>query len=67
MSRFGESFSTTNWFKSSYSSNAHACVEVALTSAAAGVRDSKDRAGGELTFSSDQWGSFVSALKEQSH
>lgn len=64
MSRFEEQSSTANWFKSSYSSNAHACVEVALTSTAAGVRDSKDRTGGELTFNSEQWGSFLSTLKE---
>lgn len=63
MSRFEEQSSTANWFKSSYSSNAHACVEVALTSTTAGVRDSKDRTG-ELTFNSEQWSSFLSTLKE---
>lgn len=64
MSHSGENFSSANWFKSSYSSNAHACVEVALTTSAAGVRDSKDRAGGELTFSSEQWSSFLATLEE---
>ncbi len=62
MSLFGESFEVNQWFKSTYSSNAHACVEVALTSTAAGVRDSKDRTGGQLTFGPEQWRSFLATF-----
>ena len=63
MSHFGEKFTTTQWFKSKHSSSSQGCVEVALTSSAAGVRDSKDRNGGTLVFGAQQWKSFLSTLK----
>ncbi len=67
MSLFGESFSANDWFKSTYSSSSQGCVEVKLTRDAAGVRDSKNPAGEQLAFNSDQWGSFVSMLKGHMH
>jgi hypothetical protein len=38
-------------------------VEIALDPAGAGVRDSKDRSGGELGFGPAQWSRFVSTVK----
>ncbi len=62
MSCYGENFGS--WFKSSYSSNAHHCVEVALTAEAAAVRDSKNRASEQLIFSTEHWESFLTTLKK---
>lgn len=42
----GRVLSDATWFKSSYSATQDACVEVAITSTAIGVRDTKDRNGG---------------------
>lgn len=39
------------------------CVEVALVSAAVGVRDSKNRAEAHLMFDAPAWRAFASALK----
>lgn len=64
MSRFGVRFSSEDWFKPSHSSNAHACVEVALMSAATGVRDSKDQGGSTLVFEPQHWQSFIASLKQ---
>ncbi|MFI9321299.1 DUF397 domain-containing protein [Kitasatospora aureofaciens] len=48
------------WFKSSYSSNeGGACVEVAETTAAVLVRDSKDKTGPQLAFDPAAWQAFV--------
>ncbi|WP_037910980.1 DUF397 domain-containing protein [Actinacidiphila yeochonensis] len=48
------------WRKSSHSGNeGGACVEVAATSGAVYVRDSKDRLGGQLAFSATEWTAFV--------
>ncbi|MEV0702104.1 DUF397 domain-containing protein [Saccharopolyspora sp. NPDC050389] len=51
------------WRKSSRSGSVHNCVEVALTSDAAAVRDSKNPDGGILAFSNRRWRSFLSAVK----
>ncbi|RKT83952.1 protein of unknown function [Saccharopolyspora antimicrobica] len=57
-------FPDVRWQKSSHSaSNAH-CVEVALTAGAVGVRDTKDRNGGTLMFSPEQWAAFTSRLQQ---
>ena len=51
------------WRKSSYSGQ-YNCVEVALTSEIAAVRDSKDRAAGHFAVSARCWGSFVWRVKD---
>ncbi len=48
------------WFKSSYSGGEGGdCVEVAASSGAVHVRDSKDRTGPVLSFTADEWAAFV--------
>ncbi|MCT2592476.1 DUF397 domain-containing protein [Streptomyces sp. N2-109] len=55
------------WFKSSYSSNGGACVEVAANLAASRgvipVRDSKNPTGPVLNASVDAFASFVAGVK----
>ncbi|MBC3991077.1 DUF397 domain-containing protein [Streptomyces sp. AC563] len=55
------------WFKSSYSENGGACVEVAANLAAAydavSVRDSKDPHGPTLAFDTTAWTAFVAGVK----
>lgn len=53
-----------NWFTSSYSgSNGQNCVETAALGKDVGVRDTKDRSGGHLTFDASSWRAFVGGLK----
>ncbi|WP_223840410.1 DUF397 domain-containing protein [Saccharopolyspora pogona] len=40
-----------------------ACVEVAVTHAAVGVRDSKDRDGGVFVVGAQQWSAFTTRVK----
>ncbi|MEU6014705.1 DUF397 domain-containing protein [Streptomyces sp. NPDC047515] len=49
------------WFKSSYSdsSDGHDCVEVATTSDAVHVRDSKNTRGPRFAVTPDAWADFV--------
>ncbi|MFJ4667421.1 DUF397 domain-containing protein [Kitasatospora purpeofusca] len=48
------------WRKSTHSSGEGGeCVEVAETTSAVLVRDSKDKSGPHLTFSSAAWAAFV--------
>ncbi|MGW5333782.1 DUF397 domain-containing protein [Streptomyces bauhiniae] len=58
---------TPNWFTSSYSSNGGACVEVATnlaaTSGAVPVRDSKSRSGAVLNLSAGSFSAFVAGIK----
>ncbi|MBU3865380.1 DUF397 domain-containing protein [Streptomyces sp. 4503] len=55
------------WFKSSYSNNGGACIEVAANLVASRgvvpVRDSKDPHGPALMFEPTAWSSFVSAVR----
>lgn len=52
------------WFKSSYSNNGGNCIEVAANiPGTVPVRDSKDPHGPALTFSANDWSSFVAAVK----
>ncbi|MEV0082520.1 DUF397 domain-containing protein [Saccharopolyspora sp. NPDC050642] len=57
-------FDADSWFKSSYSSNAHHCVEAAMSEDAVAVRDTKDRDGGTLVFAAKKWAAFISSTKE---
>lgn len=50
----------TGWFKSSFSGGANeACVEVRITDAAVGVRDSKNPAGPSFSVPPANWQAFV--------
>lgn len=53
------------WRKSTLSGgNGGSCVEVAsLASGRVGVRDSKDRSGPALIFTSSQWRAFIGDIK----
>jgi hypothetical protein len=50
------------WKKSTSSSDSNACVEVAMTSRAVGVRDTKNRADGHLEFPASAWSALVDTL-----
>ncbi|MEQ4302530.1 DUF397 domain-containing protein [Plantactinospora sp. B6F1] len=51
-----------DWFKSTYSSNNAACVEVRIAGGTVGVRDSKDSGGPVLAFAGPAWARFVAVL-----
>lgn len=54
------------WFKSSYSEGQEhqTCVEVALTSEATAVRDSKAPAAGHLTVPHSAWSALLGSLRD---
>jgi hypothetical protein len=54
----------TTWRKSSYSGGTGTgnCVEVAMTSEAVGVRDSKNLSGPTLAFDTTQWREFLGSV-----
>ena len=53
------------WIKSSRSNNQGQCVEVAeLPDGGRAVRDSKDRSGPVLTFTREEWRTFIEGAKE---
>jgi hypothetical protein len=54
--------SGAKWRKSSYSGS-NACVEVAFLEGGVAVRDSKDRRGPVLRFTTDEWAEFVVATR----
>ncbi len=56
------SFEESLWRTSSRSAPSGNCVEVAVTSTAVGIRDSKNRAGGQHAVSRAQWDVFVRKL-----
>jgi Domain of unknown function (DUF397) len=55
-------FAFVEWQKSSYSGK-DGCVEVAFAPAAVAVRDSKNPAGGMLSFSPKAFRAFITATK----
>jgi hypothetical protein len=55
---------TPGWRKSSYSGNGGAnCVETRNAPGTVLVRDTTDRDGGTLAFTTDAWTSFTASLK----
>lgn len=54
--------STPEWQKSSYCGT-NACVEVALTSDAILVRDSKNPQVAPLSFTGDEWSAFLQGVQ----
>ena len=52
-----------NWRKASYSNGSGDCVEVADTARVVLVRDTTDRDGGALTFTTDAWRAFLGTLR----
>ncbi|SFD85173.1 protein of unknown function [Actinopolyspora alba] len=57
------SFPSHLWRTSSRTTDVGHCVEVALTSGAVGIRDTKDRQGGTLTVTPAAWAGFMDRLK----
>lgn len=55
---------TDKWRKSSRSQPSENCVEVA-TGELVGIRDTKDRAGGQLAVTGSQWSAFIAAVKTE--
>jgi hypothetical protein len=53
---------TPEWQKSSYCGT-NACVEVAMTSNAVLVRDSKNPQSVPLSFTTDEWSAFVQGVR----
>jgi hypothetical protein len=54
----------TGWFKSTRSTPASDnCVEVRITDTATGLRDSKNPAGGQLSFGRTAFGALVTSVR----
>jgi predicted secreted Zn-dependent protease len=51
------------WRKSSKSGSNGACVEVRFTGESIEVRDTKNRSGGQLSFTVEEWHAFISGVK----
>lgn len=54
--------STAAWRKATYSGNTTDCVEVARTTSAVGLRDTKRRDGGALAVPSTAWAGLRGTL-----
>lgn len=55
--------SITNWRTPSRSNGSNgSCVEVGTAGNVVGVRDTKDRSGGQVEFDQASWSRFVAAL-----
>ncbi|WP_280215319.1 DUF397 domain-containing protein [Nocardia cyriacigeorgica] len=56
---------SAEWFKSSYSQGTGECVEVAfLANNRVAVRDSKNPAGGVLSFAPSDWQAFTAGVAD---
>lgn len=56
---------TRTWRTSSYSDSARQCVEVAQAGPACLVRDTKDRASGQLAFAPAAWEAFTRSIRDR--
>jgi len=54
---------TNTWRKSSRSEAQNACVELVVGTTATDIRDSKNRAAGQLAFAGDCYRAFLAAVK----
>jgi hypothetical protein len=52
------------WRKSSFSGAGNDCVELAVVSVGAAVRDSKNPDAGHIEFANTGWGTFMGAIKD---
>jgi hypothetical protein len=52
-----------DWRKASYSNGSGQCVETASGVGTVAVRDTTDRDGGALTFSTEAWKMFTATLR----
>lgn len=52
------------WRKSSYSDNDNNCVEIALDPTRVGVRDTKDRDGGQLAVTGGAWRALLATIAD---
>jgi hypothetical protein len=54
----------TDWRKSSRSNGSGQCVEAACGESVVLVRDTTDRDGGTLTFSTQAWRAFTTSVRQ---
>jgi Domain of unknown function (DUF397) len=52
------------WRKSSHSGASNGCVEIAKDTMRTYVRDTKNRAGGVLTFAEQEWAAFLQVARD---
>lgn len=62
-----QSRASATWRKSSYSSGANNCVEVADTPDFSAVRDTQNRELGALTYGPAEWRAFLDTAKHDLH